>query len=201
VLQSLKTKLGVDVGTKLAYLGTSLGGIVGPGTALVVPEIERVALVVPAGHMIRILLETANEGFKKPLFDVLAAAGMAPGSAALLQFLTSAQWALDRADPVNLALAEATKPGPGRFLVLKARNDEFLPNGATEELAAVLKVTEQTFPTDDATGTMCHGFFLDGCDVAELATKYPGRFPDLTVQKAEAARAEARDVVMDFLKQ
>lgn len=200
VLQNLKAKLGIDVGTKLGYVGVSLGGILGTGTAVVVPEIDRVALVVPAGHMIRILLETANKGFSQPLFDALAAAGLKPGSAELLQFLTSAQWALDRADPVNLAQSPAAKPGAARYLVVEARNDEFLPNTATAELSAVLQTEAHAFPAE-ATGTMCHGFFMDGCDMAELSTEYPGRFPDLTAEKAKTAQAEARTLVVDFLKQ
>lgn len=187
--------------TKVYFLGVSLGGLVGTLTAGLVPDLRRVGLVAPGGHMSRIFTETANEGFRKPLMDALAALGITPGTPAFLQFLMLAQWALDRADPVNWALLVAQGSNPvNRFRIVEAIGDEFIPNGTTEALAMALGIpttaTSKAFKAyaagDQPTDTICHEFFLWGCD--------PAVFPALDQGKVAAAQAAARTFVIDFLK-
>ncbi len=185
--------------TKIYFLGESLGGMVGTLTAGLVPDVTKVALVVPGGHMVRIFTETQNQGFKQPLLDALSALGITPGSPAFLQFLMLAQWALDRADPVNWALVAKGATPATRFRIVEAAGDGFIPNAATEALAMALgipKGTSASFKTFAAgTGvndTICHSFFTWGCD--------PTEFPSLDQTKVAAAQAEAKTFIIDFLK-
>ncbi len=182
----------------ITYLGVSLGGIIGAVSAALNPDFDRVALVVAGGHLMRIFTETPNEGFRKPLQDALAALGIEPGSAAYAQFIEFAQWGLDRADPVNFGRL-AGLPGvrvADRFLLVMARGDDFVPNSTTEELAAALSLADEStlaptvFPAGG--GTLCHGFFLDGCP--------PAKYPDLDQAVVSQARNQARAEVVDFLK-
>lgn len=183
---------------RITYLGESLGGIIGAVSAAVNPDLDRVALVVPGGHLMRIFTDTPNEAFRKPLQDALAALGIEPGSAAYTQFIEFAQWGLDRADPINFGRL-AVPPGAsvaGRFLVIEARGDDFIPNASTEELAAALSLADgssfapMVFPQGG--GTLCHGFFLNGCP--------PAKYPDLDQGVVSQARTQARAAVVDFLK-
>lgn len=187
----------IDV-DRVTYLGESLGGIIGAVSAAVNQDLDRVALVVPGGHLMRIFADTPNEEFRKPLQDALAALGIEPGSAAYTQFIEFAQWGLDRADPVNFGRLAALPgvPAAERFLVIEARGDDFIPNSTTEELAAALSladdstVTPTVFPQGG--GTLCHGFFLTGCPAA--------KYPDLDQGMVSQAQAQARAAVVDFLK-
>jgi dienelactone hydrolase len=178
--------------THLGYLGVSLGGISGAVSAAVDPDLERVALVVAGGHLMRIFNETQNVDFQMPLVKALAALGIAPGSAAFDQFVMMAQWAVDRADPVNYgAIGKGAAP-KDRYLLVSAKGDEFIPNTTTDELRIAYGLSDadgsfKVFPTGaTATDAICHGFFLEGCD----GTKFP---------KAAAARTDARAAVLDFL--
>lgn len=183
---------------RITYLGVSLGGIIGAVSAAMNPDLERVALVVAGGHLMRIFTDTPNEGFRKPLEDALEALGIEKGSLAYVQFIEFAQWALDRADPINFGRLSAL-PGvtaAQRFLVVEARGDDFIPNVATEELAAALSladgsvVTPTVFPQGG--GTLCHGFFLSGCPAA--------KYPEMDQTVVAQAQAQARAAVLDFLK-
>ncbi len=183
---------------RVTYLGVSLGGIIGGVAAAMNPELDRVALVVPGGHLMRIFTETPNEEFRKPLQDALAALGIEPGSAAYTQFIEFAQWGLDRADPINFGRLAALPgvPVAERFLVVEARGDDFIPNSTTEELAAALSLADGTTLTPtvfpQGGGTLCHGFFLNGCP--------PAKYPDLDPGVVSQARTQARAAVVDFLK-
>ncbi|MBM4396006.1 MAG: hypothetical protein FJ087_09980 [Deltaproteobacteria bacterium] len=181
------------------YLGVSLGGIAGAVSAGVNPGFERVALAVAGGHMTRIFLETQNSSFRDPLLKALTAMNIVPGTPEFNLFLVIAQWALDRADPVNFApLAGAGGKVSERVLLVQARGDEFIPNTTTAELHDALGFAAAAaeppdvapellvFPDDGSQDKACHGFFNHGCD--------PAVFP-----KAAAARTAARQAVLDFL--
>jgi pimeloyl-ACP methyl ester carboxylesterase len=185
--------------TKVYFLGESLGAMVGTLTAGLVPDLAKVALVVPGGHIVRIFTETARQSFKQPLLDALAALGIAPGTPAFLQFLMLAQWALDRADPVNWALVAKGATPATRFRIVEAAGDDFMPNGATEALALALGIPKATSPAfkafaagTAATATICHGFFLWGCDAAD--------YPALDQAEVAVAQTAARTFIIDFLK-
>ncbi|MBL6975302.1 MAG: hypothetical protein ISR64_06170 [Deltaproteobacteria bacterium] len=171
------------------YVGESLGGIIGGASAAVNPELDRVALVTPAGHLMKVFMETPNEGFKQPLVDALDGLGIQAGTPAFLQFVDFAQWALDRADPVNfgwIADAGGAALVEDRFLFIKALGDDFLPNTTTDELRNALSLADGTTPAlkefeGDEGADLCHGFFMGDCG-------------------PEAVKAKARQNVIEFLK-
>ena len=178
----------------IGYLGTSLGGIIGTVSVGMNPHFKRAALVVTGGHLVRIFLETKNTDFQMPLIKALAAMGIAPGSSAFDRFTMTAQWALDRADPVNFArLADLPDlPAADRILMIEAAGDEFIPNATTEELRDAFGAATGKPPKlvayPEQGGTLCHRFFLHSCDAAQFPT-------------ALADQAAARKVVVTFLSQ
>lgn len=163
--------------SKAYYAGISLGGIIGGITSSIDPDIYKAAIIVGAGHMTRILMDTANEGFKKPLLDALAAMGIKEGTPEWNQFFMLAQWGLDQGDPINFL----ARPADGismdyskRYIVVEARNDGFIPNTATDEMLETMKLVATKPPVSnmypkDSQDDLCHGFFIDGCN----ATDYP----------------------------
>ncbi len=184
--------------TKVVFVGTSLGAMTGTLTAGLVQDLPKVAMIAPGAHLIRVFTETQRQSFKQPLLDALAALGITEGSAAYMQFLMLAQWAMDRADPVNwAAVAKGAKPGD-RFRIVESQGDGFIPNGTTEALGKALGIPKgsdafKAFAAGTgATDTICHSFFMYGCD--------PDDYPSLDQAKVAAAQAEARAFVIDFLK-
>ena len=161
------------------YVGESLGGIIGAASTGINPGLDKVALVTPAGHLMKVFMETPNEAFKKPLVDALAALGIEAGTPAFLQFVDFAQWALDKADPINFGwIADAVEgmTVADRYLIIKAVGDDFLPNSTTDELWEALSQADGTLPqmkefTGDAGSPLCHGFFMGDCGPADVKEK------------------------------
>lgn len=178
---------------KVYYVGVSLGAVLGGLTIGLVDDLDKIALVTPGGHMMRIFTETENTDFSQPLFDALSALGIEVGTAEFAQFIMMAQWSLDKADPVNWA--SSVVKAKEKVRVLMAAGDEFIPNATTEALAGALGLGEdQLLMYDDGTGEgakMCHDWFLSGCDATD--------FPNLDQAGVSAAQAKARQDVIDFL--
>ncbi len=92
--------------TKINYAGQSLGGILGTLFNAVSPDTTNVALNVAGGDLPTLFLDA-------PSFSAQRAALLAglsqqtppvlPGTPAFDQFLSTAQWVLDPADPANMA--------------------------------------------------------------------------------------------------
>lgn len=187
----------VDV-EQIAYLGVSLGGIIGAVSTALNENLRKAALVVAGGHLMRIFTETQNADFRKPLETALEALGIEPNSQAYEQFISFAQWALDRADPVNFARLAAL-PDLGvseRFLFIEAKDDDFIPNSTTEELVEALSLADGSRPMlrvyPEGQGSLCHGFFLDGCP--------PSLYPSLDQGIVAAAQGKAQSDAIAFLK-
>ncbi len=177
------------------YAGISLGGIIGGITTSIEPSIKKVALIVTAGHLMSILLNTQRQSFKQPLLDALAAQGIKEDSPEFAQFVTLAQWALDSGDPINFLVEPVdgiTQDYKNRYIFVEARNDDFIPNVATNETIAAMKMVGESEPTFHVypksfdKEPLCHAFFLNGCDVS----KYP---------QYKVGMDEAHKDVMDFL--
>ncbi|NOZ01212.1 MAG: hypothetical protein GXP54_04905 [Deltaproteobacteria bacterium] len=182
----VKTQLGLGDGdpdpldtTHVFYVGESLGGIIGSLSAGVNADLDKLALVTPAGHLMKVFMETPNESFKQPLVDALDSLGIEAGTPAFTQFVDFAQWALDRADPVNfgwIADAGTGQDVQDRILFIKAVGDDFLPNSTTDELRSAMTLADGTAPqlrefTGDQGGPLCHGFFLGDCGPSEVKAK------------------------------
>jgi len=189
----VRDELGLDEGDDplvtehVHYLGVSLGGITGAVSAGMIDGFDKVALVTAGGHLMSIFMDTPNTDFKQPLVDALASLGIEDGTPEFLQFVDFAQWALDRADPVNFGWVADAGTGiavEDRFLVIEAVGDDFIPNSTTEELHAAMSLADGTSPpllkyTGDSGGDLCHGFFMEDCG-------------------PEAVRQEARAEVVKF---
>jgi len=140
---------------RIHFLGTSLGAVSGALFAALSPDLKRVVLNAPlagvadaiAGSPVLLaelspaicaagIVSAACCGSQPPLCspqDLAEDAGFA-------QFLLTAQWILDPADPVNYAgaLAAQVAAGVKRVLVQQADGDQVFPNSASALLAGLL---------------------------------------------------------------
>jgi hypothetical protein len=123
--------------TKIWFVGLSLGSISGTIDVAANPRIGKAAFSVGGGTIADIF--TTSPSFAGPTNALLASLGIAPGTAAYLQFLNVSKWILDPADPVNFAtnlianpLASPLSGGvapPGRKVLAQISNcDLTVPN-------------------------------------------------------------------------
>jgi alpha-beta hydrolase superfamily lysophospholipase len=142
----------------LAYIGISLGGIIGSMTVASVPDFKGAVLNVPGVGLLDILENTANLQIRCGLVDALISVGIivgapfnpgnpptTPPSGTCLtdawkmqpgyqQFSVVGRWALDPADGANFTRKLAGR----RFLIQEVVNDEVVPNIATDREAALV---------------------------------------------------------------
>ncbi|MCA9558960.1 MAG: hypothetical protein KC583_10390, partial [Myxococcales bacterium] len=126
---------------RLAYLGASLGGIMGPELLSLSPDLSAGFLTVPGGRVASIIAEG-------PAFSVLVRAmtpaGTPPGDVARLFPLI--QTLIERGDPANYGphVLHDRLPGAGaappHLLVNMAIGDSIIPNASTRALARALGV-------------------------------------------------------------
>lgn len=151
--------IGLDT-TKLGYVGQGLGGILGTLFNSVSPDTSNVALNVPGGALVTIILNAPSfAAQKQALLGALAEQGIVPGTPAFDQFVGTAQWVLDPADPANMGyrLTHPADRGGGRLAPPPERrafiqfieDDETVPNVSTLALLAganrMLSLSPPTF--------------------------------------------------------
>ncbi len=150
---------------KLFFVGNSLGAMAGTLALAVTDEVSAAALVVPAGNLTRILIETPDKAFQEPVNAALEALGLVPGTAAYQQFVDTAQALLDRADPVNYARhitgERFLDAPPIPLFFLTAGKDGLMPKGASKELICAAR--GNGYPYWKEYKDMCHAFFFHGC--------------------------------------
>jgi pimeloyl-ACP methyl ester carboxylesterase len=155
-------KLKVDA-TKIAYLGHSMGSILGGMAVGTTPDIQASVLDVGGVGWVDILENTQQVvGFQCPLVDALIDAGSltcggAPCTEAdkfdpiantglcltdawkldpgYRQFAVIGRWVLDPADPANYM----QKLAATRFLIQRVDDDEVVPNIATDNMGALVQ--------------------------------------------------------------
>jgi hypothetical protein len=91
---------------RLGFAGQSLGSILGTLYNAVSPDVTNVALNVGGGDLPQIILNAPSFApYKMALVNALAMQNppILPGTPAFDQFIATAQWVLDPADPANLA--------------------------------------------------------------------------------------------------
>jgi hypothetical protein len=91
--------------TKVNYVGQSLGGILGTLFNAVSPDTTHVVLNVAGGDLPTLFLDAPSFAAQRALLlDDLSkqTPPVVPGTAAFDQFLATAQWVLDPADPANM---------------------------------------------------------------------------------------------------
>jgi pimeloyl-ACP methyl ester carboxylesterase len=172
-------------GTRISYVGQSLGGITGGNLAAYAPELEAVVLNVPGGGLFDILENTVPQ-ISGPVFGALAAAGSCtlvdpsnPGlgcedTEAYRTFAGIARWVLDAGDPfatsigVDAPHGGIAPLGSDKILIQMATPDRVVANFTTQLLGAAYGLnpadnsTNSRFQTWDF-GTApadCHGFLL-----------------------------------------
>jgi hypothetical protein len=162
-------------GSKIDYVGQSLGGILGPLYTSVSPNVQKAVFNVPGGNLTGILL--TSQAFEQPragFLATLAASGINQGTPAFDQFLGLTRMILDPADPVNYAYHVengAAAPSGREALMQYIDMDPVTPNQMTEALIAAAnnraadkkKVASYKFVYSEAELPLAlrHGFLLD----------------------------------------
>lgn len=177
-------------GSSIGYVGQSLGAITGGNLAAYAGALDAAVLNVGGGDWITILENTVPQ-ISAPLFVGLANAGVCelvnpqnPGEGcqdtpAYNEFLATARWILEPADPLPLAQAVPEALGLENILIQMSVPDPVVNNAATGLLAASYGLatldlqTGTATPTSDrfqifdfsalpqaAQGSGCHGFIL-----------------------------------------
>ncbi|MFZ5469958.1 MAG: hypothetical protein ACOZIN_11025 [Myxococcota bacterium] len=138
---SLNTLLGANGpinGSQLHFVGQSLGGILGTLHTASSAQVRRAVLNVPGGRLPDIILQSpAFAEQRDALLDTLAARGIEPGTFAFDNFLRTARWIVDPADPVNLAFeteSSGIAPADRQVLVHFIEGDPVIPNSTTRAL-------------------------------------------------------------------
>jgi dienelactone hydrolase len=154
----------------ITYVGQSLGGILGTLYTAASPDVGNVALNVPGGGLVDVLLTSPSfadqaAGFKA----LLAANGMPEGTPGYDNFINIARWIMDPADPLNAAhqvLNGPVTPEGRQALIQYIPEDQTIPNSTTEALiaAAMRGDRELTVSLFEAFGNMPpeerHGFLF-----------------------------------------
>lgn len=143
-------------GTRIAYIGQSLGGITGGNLAAYVTPMEMKAMVlnVPGGGLAQNILPNSVEDIVAPLLAGLAMTGNCelndptmPGkgckdTAAYRRFVTIAEWVLDPGDPlansIGVRYALMGRPPPltkEKILIQMSKPDPVVANVSTYALA------------------------------------------------------------------
>ena len=174
--QALSSSVGMPVDvdeTQIDYVGVSLGGILGSLYTSVSPEIHRVVLNVPGGGLINVLLSSPGFVPQKTAFvGALGAQGIPAGSAAFDDFIATAKWITDPADPLNAAYGLTHDLGGNtpylpfdrKVLIQYIAGDQTIPNSSSESLIAAAR-----FSPDKAKG---EAFKFSGTDISSSALRH-----------------------------
>lgn len=193
--------------SNVAFIGQSLGGIVGTGFVALEPNVSRSVLNVPGGGIAQLLNNSVSFGPR--IRAGLAASGVTFPSTDFDRFMVAAQTAVDSADPLNLAFAAAGD----RILLQEVVGgldlgggvtnppDQVVPNAAataplagTEPLIRALGLSTLTATTSNAGGVRGvvrftkgeHGSLLS--PARSIAPAAPTGFLDVTTEmQGEAA--------------
>ncbi|MFA5684707.1 MAG: hypothetical protein WCZ65_01095 [Lysobacteraceae bacterium] len=91
--------------SRIAFVGQSLGAIVGTSFVAIDPTVNVALLAVPGGGIAQML--NGSVSFGPRIRAGLSAAGVQPGSPEFNRFLGAAQQVLDPVDPINYGFASA----------------------------------------------------------------------------------------------
>lgn len=125
-----QTTTAID-GKTIGYVGQSLGGILGTLFNSVSPDTTHVVLNVPGGALPRIILDSPSFAEQKSiLLGALVQDGIKPGTPAFDRFVNVIQWAVDPADPANMAYRLTHgSPNPNRKAFIQfIEGDATVPN-------------------------------------------------------------------------
>lgn len=142
-------------GSRIFYVGQSLGGIIGTVFMAVEPNVNTGVLNVPGGGIAKLLDGSPTFG-PRIRAGLAAAAGLQPGTPDYESFLLAAQTVIDSADPINYARSLVLTD---RVLLQEVIGDQVVPNtvagaplSGTEPLIRIMGLTKITATTQNANG-------------------------------------------------
>jgi hypothetical protein len=144
----------VDIdGTRIAFVGISLGGILGTGYAATLPNpttlVRTAVLSVPGGGIAELLRTSPT--FAPRINAGLAPQGLTPGTSLYSQFFRDVQTIADAGDPVNYIASAVSQRNVYLSQVVGSATslpDQVVPNSATQRMLAAAGSTAlpQVFP-------------------------------------------------------
>ena len=157
-------------GTRIAFVGQSLGSIVGTTFLSIDPNVNTGVMSVPGGGIARLL--DGSPTFGPRIRAGLAAAGVEPGTPDYDAFMGAAQTAVDSGDPINFNLASAADKDILMQEVIGSGDvppDQVIPNSVpgaplsgTEPLIAEYGLAPISQTTQDPDGIRGATRFLQG---------------------------------------
>lgn len=134
-------------GSRIGYLGQSLGGIIGVLVVAMSPDIQTAVINVGAVGWVDIFEHTDNLVIRCGIVDALIAAGVVKGEPGVTcqgqewqqqpsyqQFANIARWVLDPADGANYLAFLGARP----VLYQEVVGDQVVPNFATDEMTTLV---------------------------------------------------------------
>ncbi|HEY6895236.1 MAG TPA: Ig-like domain-containing protein [Rhodanobacteraceae bacterium] len=190
-------------GTRIAFVGQSLGSIVGTMFVQIDPNVDTALLSVPGGGIARLL--DGSPTFGPRIRAGLAAAGVEAGTPEYDQFMGAAQTAVDSGDPINFAGVTDAKNLLMQEVVGSGDvpPDQVIPNtvagaptSGTEPLIAAYGLGPIDQPTQSADGIRGatrflqgeHGSLLDPSDFPAATAEMQGEMASLVVSGGHAVQ-------------
>ena len=197
-------------GTKISFVGQSLGSIVGTVFLANDPTVKVGLLSVPGGGIARLL--DASPAFGPRIHAGLAAAGLVQGTPSYDAYFAATQTVIESGDPINFAAGTAGK----RIIVHEVIGsedvlpDQVIPNSVpgaplsgTEPLIAALGLTPITGSAQSADGIRGatrflqgeHGSLLDPTDFPAATIEMQGEMASFLVTGGAAVQVNNPSVI------
>jgi dienelactone hydrolase len=211
-IPSMHVSAGTDFdGSRIAFVGQSLGSIVGTMFVSIDPNVNTGVMSVPGGGIARLL--DGSPTFGPRIRAGLSAAGVEPGSADYDAFMSAAQTAIDSGDPINFNIASAADK---RFLMQEVVGsgdivpDQVIPNtvpgaplSGTEPLIAaygLAPISQTTQSADGIRGAVRllqgeHGSLLDPGDFPLATAEMQGEMASMVVSGGAAVQITYPSIV------
>lgn len=202
-------------GSRIGFVGQSLGGIIGTVFMGVQPNVQVALLNVPGGGIPRLL--EASPAFGPRIIAGLGASGLSPGTPDYDAFFGAAQTVTDSADPINWALPANNSLLASKRLLLQevvgggdVLPDQVIPNAVagaplsgTEPLIRTLGLSAITQSTQSAAGIRGvvrftqgnHGSLLDPTQYPAATAEMQGEMASLLVSQGAAVQVSNPSVI------
>lgn len=187
-------------GSRISFVGQSLGSIIGTAFVAIEPLVNVAVLNVPGGGVVGLL--DASPTFGPTIHAGLAQAGLQQGTPSYDAFLTAAQTVVDSGDSINFAFATAAKRILAQEVVGDASHpsDQVIPNAVpshplsgTEPLLAALGLSSLTSTTQAASirGVVrftqgSHGSLLDPSASTAVTAEMQGEMASMIASGGQA---------------
>jgi hypothetical protein len=204
-IPSMHVSAGTDFdATRIAFVGQSLGSIVGTMFVSIDPNVNTGIMSVPGGGIARLL--DGSPTFGPRIRAGLAAAGVEPGTPDYDAFMGAAQTAVDSGDPINFNLPSAA----GKRILMQevvgggdVASDQVIPNtvpgaplSGTEPLIAaygLAPIGQTTQNPDGIRGATRflqgeHGSLLDPTDFPLATAEMQGEMASMVVSGGAAVQ-------------